>query len=278
MKEHVTVIPADGIIICDGMALSCAFTAHAENLHALQWHNGRGHIEYRTGGVMSNEAIASYEAEVAPYVERWQAEYEALHPAPAAFSGNATEKKPAALDTVHNRLFPAAKTGAAGGQTRPEEPAFSADFSGRGADGHSNPASSSRPEAPAELSVCRAETDKTTSGETGPLPFSRATDRQMADSQHDGKNWYCLWPDGWLEQGGEAAIGPRGTVSIAFPRAFGTPWHISLTPSGFTGEKNHAASIGLAAQSDSGFTACQLNNRKSGHWNGFLWHACGESA
>ncbi len=28
MKEHVTIIPSDGIIMVDGMPLSCKFTPH----------------------------------------------------------------------------------------------------------------------------------------------------------------------------------------------------------------------------------------------------------
>lgn len=284
MKEHVTVIPADGIIICDGIALSCAFTAHAENLHALQWHKGRGHIEYRTGGLMSNEAIASYEAEVAPYVERWQAEYDALNSAPAALSGDAAEGTAAAQEAVPDRLPLSAKTGGETTGSRPEKPAAAAVFSGTAPDGQGDAASAPGLDAPAEASVCRLVPDRATSGATGlpgvggPLPFSRSAGRRIAESRHDGKNWYCLWPDGWLEQGGEAAIGPRGTVLIAFPQAFGTLRHIGITPCGFSGERNHAASIGLAAQSTVGFTACQCSDRKSCHWNGFLWYACGESA
>lgn len=34
----------------------------------------------------------------------------------------------------------------------------------------------------------------------------------------NGKTWYRVWPDGWIEQGGEAAAGT--SVTITFPKAF----------------------------------------------------------
>lgn len=41
MRQDVTVIPGDRIIIVDGAPLWFAFEAPA-NLHALQWHDGAG--------------------------------------------------------------------------------------------------------------------------------------------------------------------------------------------------------------------------------------------
>ena len=78
MKEHVTVIPADGIVIVDGVALPCVFTPHIENLHAIQWHKGSGEIEINDGGFMSNRKITSYETDVQPYVAVWQAAFDAM--------------------------------------------------------------------------------------------------------------------------------------------------------------------------------------------------------
>ena len=47
MREHVTIIPADNMIIVDGVALQCAFAA-PDNVHALQWCKdveiGRAHV------------------------------------------------------------------------------------------------------------------------------------------------------------------------------------------------------------------------------------------
>ena len=41
MKQHVTVIPSDRLNIVDGASLRFAFDTPAD-LHALQWHEGRG--------------------------------------------------------------------------------------------------------------------------------------------------------------------------------------------------------------------------------------------
>ena len=74
MKEHVTVIPQDSTIIVDGMAISPKFTA-AKEVHAIQWHNGSGHMEYSDG--RANALLTSatdYTKQVEPYVLLWEAE------------------------------------------------------------------------------------------------------------------------------------------------------------------------------------------------------------
>lgn len=78
MKEHVTVIPADGIIIVNGMALPCEFSPHIRNLHAIQWHHGVGGIEINDNGFMSNREITCYETEVLPYVTIWQSVFDQM--------------------------------------------------------------------------------------------------------------------------------------------------------------------------------------------------------
>ena len=45
MREHVTVVPSDRLIIVDGQALCFDFPA-PENLHAVQWHGGAGEMEW----------------------------------------------------------------------------------------------------------------------------------------------------------------------------------------------------------------------------------------
>ena len=45
MRTHVTVVPSDRLIIVDGTPLQFGFTAPA-NLHAVQWHEGRGEMEW----------------------------------------------------------------------------------------------------------------------------------------------------------------------------------------------------------------------------------------
>lgn len=79
MKEHVTVIPEDQIIIVDGVALQSEFEAHIVDLRALQWHDGKGELEIVNDGKISNVAIKSYTNEVKLYVDIWQAKYDEIN-------------------------------------------------------------------------------------------------------------------------------------------------------------------------------------------------------
>lgn len=73
MKAHVTVIPSDGIISVDGEVLFLD-SIKAETFHALQWHDGAGHVE--PGHGLPNEALSAgdYDGRVAPYVALWEEE------------------------------------------------------------------------------------------------------------------------------------------------------------------------------------------------------------
>lgn len=68
----VTVVPADKLIICDGVALFFDFQA-PDGLHALQWRDDAGHTEW-TGGPNRPLTVEDYDEQVAPYVVLWQAE------------------------------------------------------------------------------------------------------------------------------------------------------------------------------------------------------------
>ena len=71
MKAHVTVIPSDGIIAVDGEVLYLE-SIRKESFHALQWHEGAGHVE--PGHGLPNEALAAgdYAGRVAPFVALWE--------------------------------------------------------------------------------------------------------------------------------------------------------------------------------------------------------------
>ena len=81
MKEHVTVIPSDGIIIVDKIVLPCEFESHISGLHAIQWHNGKGELEIVNDGNIRNVAVRSYADEVQPYVDIWQSKYDEINTA-----------------------------------------------------------------------------------------------------------------------------------------------------------------------------------------------------
>lgn len=74
---RVTVVPADRLVIVDGLALTFDFNA-PERMHALQWDGKQGHIEWLGSGdePPHNEPLAadSYAGQVAPYVELWKEE------------------------------------------------------------------------------------------------------------------------------------------------------------------------------------------------------------
>lgn len=73
MKDNITVIPSDGIISVDGEVLFLDSIKSA-TFHALQWHDGAGHVE--PGDGLPNEVLSSddYEGRVASYVDLWTKE------------------------------------------------------------------------------------------------------------------------------------------------------------------------------------------------------------
>lgn len=77
MKTHVTVIPSDGIISVDGEVLFLDGIT-SETFHALQWHDGAGHVE--PGNGLPNEELSTddYAGRVAPFVALWETEKERL--------------------------------------------------------------------------------------------------------------------------------------------------------------------------------------------------------
>lgn len=83
---RVTVVPADRLVIVDGLALTFDFNA-PERMHALQWDGKQGHIEWLGSGdePPHNEPLAadSYAGQVAPYVELWKEEKARLEQAAA---------------------------------------------------------------------------------------------------------------------------------------------------------------------------------------------------
>lgn len=84
--SRVTVVPADRLVIVDGLALTFDFNA-PKRMHALQWDGLQGHIEWDGSGhePPHNEPLAadSYAGQVAPYVELWEEEKARLDQAAA---------------------------------------------------------------------------------------------------------------------------------------------------------------------------------------------------
>ncbi len=72
MKQHVTVIPSDNLVIVDGVPLVFGFAAPA-NLHALQWNDGAGEMEW-TDDINHPLTEQDYADDIAPFVALWEAE------------------------------------------------------------------------------------------------------------------------------------------------------------------------------------------------------------
>lgn len=73
MYRHVTVVPADKLILVEGLALRFDFEA-PKRLHALQWHEGRGHLEFTDGAPNQPLSEADYAAQVACFAAAWEGE------------------------------------------------------------------------------------------------------------------------------------------------------------------------------------------------------------
>lgn len=89
MKQHVTVIPSDALIAVDGIPLWFDFAAPA-NLHALQWHDGAGEMEW-TDDINHPLTEQDYADDIAPFVALWEAEKARL---------DAEANRPPTLDEV----------------------------------------------------------------------------------------------------------------------------------------------------------------------------------
>jgi len=72
MKTNVTVIPSDRIILVEGQSLRFDFSS-PDTLHALQWHDGQGHMEF-TDGTNQPLAVQDYQEKVQPFVTLWEEE------------------------------------------------------------------------------------------------------------------------------------------------------------------------------------------------------------
>lgn len=73
MKTHVTVVPVDKVIVVDNEAFVFDF-AYQENIYAIQWHNGKGNIEYTDGTFNKEITEKDYDDVVLPYVALWEYE------------------------------------------------------------------------------------------------------------------------------------------------------------------------------------------------------------
>ena len=91
MKQHVIVVPSDRLIIVDGTPLQFDFPA-PEKLHAVQWHEGSGHMEW-TDDINHPLTSADYAGDVAPFVALWETEKARLEEKAAAAEGTTSSSR-----------------------------------------------------------------------------------------------------------------------------------------------------------------------------------------
>jgi hypothetical protein len=67
---RVTVIVPDNVVQVDNIAVHVDLSAYSK-IHAVQWADDAGHVEYKDGRANRPLAAEDYDAEVAPYVVLW---------------------------------------------------------------------------------------------------------------------------------------------------------------------------------------------------------------
>lgn len=83
-----------------------------------------------------------------------------------------------------------------------------------------------------------------------------------------GKSWYRVWPDGWIEQGGEASSG--GTVVVTFPKAFKNTNYTAVATTIGTNAQIYAQCITRTSASQ-----MTIYNNGGSSNQAKSWYACG---
>ena len=97
----------------------------------------------------------------------------------------------------------------------------------------------------------------------------------VVESWHSGANWYRVWSDGLIEQGGFIGPGAANTfIYITFPKPFESQiYDIQRTIfNGVSGASAFYDSVGISTYSLTGMYVSQLT---SAFHNGSWWYVCG---
>lgn len=99
---NITIIPADGIMLVDGISHTVPMQAAPKDVHALQWNNTTGHIEQEGA---PNKPLTELPAWVTPLLAAWQsAQATATAPPPPPTLEQAKAAKLAAIHAEKNRI------------------------------------------------------------------------------------------------------------------------------------------------------------------------------
>ena len=102
--------------------------------------------------------------------------------------------------------------------------------------------------------------------------------RTVVETYQNGNNWYRVWSDGWIEQGGAQTNTSAGaiTVTVSLIRAFATTnYTVMRAPfwgAGWGGAGSDGYTTGIFSQTTTGFTCATHANSMVSK---IMWFACG---
>ncbi len=73
--DKISIIPIDNVCIIDGVARKISMDGVADNIHAIQWDRGVGHVEHNDN---TNHTFINDLAPFQMLIERWLEAGEAL--------------------------------------------------------------------------------------------------------------------------------------------------------------------------------------------------------
>lgn len=108
----------------------------------------------------------------------------------------------------------------------------------------------------------------------GNITQNNQSARYVVDSVNNGTSWYRKWSDGWLEQGGNAALGGSGYTPtyFNFPIAFTNTAYTLVMQSISQYNKEYTNTIAIKEKTTTSFGVINDTN------GNFSWYACGQSA
>jgi len=77
MEKFVTIVPDDKVIMIDGIGYNLNYEID-KNIHAIQWYENSGHIEYKDESPNKEITVDEYDTYIKPYVDIWYIEYERI--------------------------------------------------------------------------------------------------------------------------------------------------------------------------------------------------------
>ncbi len=121
--------------------------------------------------------------------------------------------------------------------------------------------------------------DSTTGSVT--VPTGAGAKAYITSTYISGTNWYRVWSDGWLEQGGvTGALSSGSTTTITFLKAFANTNYIITGGSHPNDSENTLGRIGAFSRTKQTTSITVCNNGWSNNYNAVYvdWYACGQGA